>query len=169
MSTRLYYCKLDVAVFLNFVLLRILESALKFLCPVPEEKYLVTTGKRSQTSLPKWPGKECMNNFHSRPIFDQPFRESLPNPKHPPYTYIAEVTRPKRLHQACNALLRDVGTAKEVQVGEPWTVRGKSLQGGVFHCAAQAEAEVGELCAGGGQPDYSGVVHLVATIKAQMP
>ena len=91
-----------------------------------------------------------MNNFHSRPIFDQPFRESLPNPKHPPYTYIAEVTRPKRLHQACNALLRDVGTAKEVQVGEPWTVRGKSLQGGVFHCAAQAEAEVGELCAGGG-------------------
>lgn len=152
MSTRLYHCKLDVAVFFNFVLLRILESALKFLCPVP-----------------KWPGKECMNNFHSRPIFDQPFRESLPNPKHPPYTYIAEVTRPKRLHQACNALLRDVGTAKEVQVGEPWTVRGKSLQGGVFHCAAQAEAEVGELCAGGGQPDYSGVVHLVATIKAQMP
>ena len=53
MSTRLYHCKLDVAVFFNFVLLRILESALKFLCPVPEEKYLVTTGKRSQTSLPR--------------------------------------------------------------------------------------------------------------------
>ena len=41
MSTRLYHCKLDVAVFFNFVLLRILESALKFLCPVPEEKYIL--------------------------------------------------------------------------------------------------------------------------------
>ena len=53
-------------------------------------------------------------------------------------------------------------------MGQPWTVSGERFEAGVLYCAAQAETQVGQLCAGGRQADYRWIVHLVAAVKTEM-
>ena len=119
-------------------------------------------------SIPLWLGKKCVHYFHSRPVFDQFLRESLAHAQHAPDTEISEILWPQSFHHASDPSFRDVSAAKEVEVGQPGTVSGERFEAGVLYCAAQAETQVGQLCAGGRQADYRWIVHLVTAVKTEM-
>ena len=108
-----------------------------------------------------------MHYFHSRPVFDQFLRESLAHAKHAPDTKISEILWPQSFHHASDPSFRDVSAAKEVEVSQPGAVSGERFEAGVLHCAAQAETQVGQLCAGR-QADYRWIVHLVTAVKTEM-